>query len=127
MDVGTLSVLLLFGFIPLAIFTVIFVVSLFRFKARNRMADVIEQYASLDKDPPAEIIKAIGLPRRQPHTDLKRGMIAIALGISAVIFGALIPDDEATVVFAGLAAFPIFVGIAMLLFWYFVGRKTENV
>ena len=127
MDVGTLSVLLLFGFIPLAIFTVIFVVSLFRFKARNRMADVIAQYASLDKDPPAEIIKAIGLPRRQPHTDLKRGMIAIAIGLAICVLGLVADGKDETAGLLGLSAFPIFIGLALLGFWYFVGRKTENV
>jgi len=120
---GILAIFFIFGGLPL----IVFIITLFRYLTRKRMAEVLQQYATLDKDPPSDLIESISLPRRQPHTDLKRGMIAIALGLALFILGAVIPDDEATVVFAGLAAFPVFVGIALLLFWYFVGRKTENV
>ncbi|WP_017931651.1 DUF6249 domain-containing protein [Robiginitomaculum antarcticum] len=112
----------LFAIIPVTVWAV----SHYRYKTRNRMADVLQQYAVSDKEPPQDLIKAIGLPRRQPHTDLRRGMLAIAIGLAFFIMGSVIPDEEATVIFAGFASFPILIGIALLLFWYFVGRKTED-
>jgi len=120
---GLLAIFFIFGGLPL----IVFIVTLFRYLTRKRMVELLSQYAKLDKEPSSDLIEAISLPRRQPHTDLKRGMIAIALGLAAIILGALIPDDDATVILAGLAAFPIFIGLALLGFWYFVGRKAENV
>jgi hypothetical protein len=38
------------------------------------------------------------------------------------VFGYMIPEDEATPVFLGMAAFPFFVGIAFLIMW----RVTER-
>lgn len=116
--------------VPVALFAIIPVivwsVSHYRYKTRNRMADVLQQYAASDKEPPQDLIKAIGLPRRQPHTDLRRGMLAVAIGLAFFILGAVIPEEEATTIFAGLASFPILIGLALLLFWYFVGRKAED-
>ncbi len=124
---GIIAILLLFGAIPIIILFAVWVISNNRYKTRNRMADVLQQYATSGKEPPTDLVKSIGLPIRQPHTDLRRGMIAIAIGLAICVLGLVADGKDETAGLLGLSAFPIFIGLALLGFWYFVGRKTENV
>ncbi len=124
---GIIAILLLFGAIPIIILFAVWVISNHRYKTRNRMADVLQQYATSGKEPPTDLVKSIGLPFRQPHTDLRRGLIAIAIGLATCVLGLVTDGKDETAGLLGLSAFPIFIGLALLGFWYFVGRKTENV
>lgn len=71
------------------------------------------------------MIKSFSLPQRRPHADLRSGIIAFAIGLGFFVFAGAIPDDEGTQIMAALGSFPILIGLALITFWFFVGRKAE--
>lgn len=119
---GTIAVIGIFGSIPLIVFLVFF----FRSRAHARTTVLIERMIERGETVTPEIIRTLGIRAGSVHGDLKTGMILVAIGFATIILGRIIPEDEATSVMAGLAMFPLLVGIAYIAFWYFLGRKTAQ-
>jgi hypothetical protein len=112
--------------IPIALFgglTVVLTTAIWiRYKTRSEMQ--LTMRAALDKgqELSPEIIDRLGNPKPHKDKDLRSALVCIAIAIGMSVFGYMIPDDEATSVFLGMAAFPFFVGIAFLIMW----RVTER-
>ena len=71
------------------------------------------------------LIKQIGAPPEPAKDrDLRRALIAIAVGAGFLALGFAIPEDEATQIFGGFASFPIFIGLAYLAMHFF-GSKDK--
>lgn len=119
---GVFAVIGVFGCIPL----IIWIVSHYRSKTKAKAAELINALINKDKEVTPEIIKSIGFVPARAHGDLRTALILGAIGTSMFIFGRMIPDEEAHSVFAGLASFPILIGVALFAFWFFVSRKEEN-
>lgn len=112
----------LFAAVP----AIVWAVSHYRYKAKVNSGDVIKQMIASDKEVTPEIIKAVGFAPKRTHTDLRSGLILIAIGIAFMLFGNVIPDDEAPEIMRGVAMFPTLIGIALLSFWYFISRKDRE-
>jgi len=95
-----------------------------RYKTRSDMQLTIR--AALDKgqELSPEIIDRLGNPKPHKDRDLRAALVSIAIAIGMSIFGYMIPEDEVTPVFIGMAAFPFFVGIAYMIMWRVTQRQT---
>lgn len=117
-----LPILAVFGFIPL----IVWIVYYFRTKAHARTADLIGKMVDRGDAITPETVKALGIRGANANADLKTGLILIALAAAFVIFGLSIPDEEATEIMRAIASFPFLVGLALIGYWFFMGRKSAQ-
>lgn len=108
-----------FAVIPLSIWAV----TRYRYLSRAKMADMVQSIAQAGVPLDPELIKSISLPKKSRHADLRTGLIAIAIGIAFALVGGSIPDPEAGPVMTAIGAFPSLIGVALIGFWFFTGRK----
>lgn len=111
----------------LALFPLIIFISMhYRYKAREKNVELIKSMLDTGKDITPDIIKSVGFTAKRSHSDLRTGMILVATGLAMIVFGGVIPEDEAQSVFGGLAMFPALIGITYLIFWYAISRKDPE-
>ena len=70
-----------------------------------------------------EVLESLSDSLSSKHSDLRRGVISVAIGIALFIFAQLIGEPDAEGPMRALAAFPLLLGIAYLGLWYFLKRK----
>ena len=102
---------------------VLCLVAWLRYKTKEGMQQTFR--AALDKgqELTPEIIDRLGHPKSAKDKDLRLGIIWIAVAIGLVAFGFGIPDeDDVARIFAGIAAFPMFLGVAYLILHKFTDR-----
>lgn len=93
----------------------------FRYRIRSDMQATIQTAMDKGQELTPEIIDRLGSPKPPKDKDLRMALVWLALAFGLAVFGFLIPDDEQEVqqIFAGLAAFPFFIGAAFLIMWRF--------
>lgn len=110
-------------FIALAAVVAFFIV--YRHRGRQELQNTLRTAIDKGQELTPELIKQMGAPAEPPKDrDLRRALISIAIGAAFIALGAGIPEDEATQIFAGLASFPIFIGLAFLAM-HFLGSKDN--
>lgn len=112
--------------VPIASFVmIVLVVWLFQaHSSRNRAAFLETVRAAIERgvELSPELIKTMGAPRASKYADIKWGVIWIAVALACLTLGWSIsmtetdPEDaaEGIQIMIGLAAFPGFVGLALL-------------
>ena len=114
--------------IPITMFIVLGTVLVLFFWFRSRMRGEMQQTirAAIDKgqELTPEIIERLGQPKPRKDRDLRWAIISVAVAISLVIFGSLIPDrsNEAQQAMLAIAAFPFCIGIAFFIMHKFTER-----
>ena len=114
--------------IPIVLFIVLGTVLVLYFWFRSRMRGEMQQTirTAIDKgqELTPEIIDRLGQPKPRKDRDLRLGIIAVAIALALVSFGALIPDksDEAMQAMLAISAFPFFIGVAFFVLHKFTGR-----
>ncbi len=116
----TIAIISVFGVIPLIVWLVYF----FRSKAHARASNLVDKMIDRGDAITPELVRTLGIRSDTQHGDLKTGMILIAIALALIVFGQVVPEEEAGPITAGLAMFPLLVGIAYTAFWFFFGRKT---
>ena len=98
----------------------------FRSKSRSDVQATIRAAMEKGQELTPEVIDRLGHPKPSKHKDLRWALVWIALSLGMAVFGTAIPDDdnEAQMVFIGMAAFPLFLGIAYLIMWRVAGRES---
>ncbi len=119
---GIFAIIGFFGTITLIVFFSLF----FRSKARAKNVELVQAMLDKDKEITPEIIRAVGFTGKRSHSDLRTGMVLVAVGAATFILGGIIPEDEAQSVMGGLAMFPLFIGAAYLAFWFMISRKDPE-
>lgn len=112
--------------IPLGFFAMIaalvIVPRYFKSMERQRMAETLKVAIERGQPLPTEIIDAMssnvrtpGLPP-SPQRDLRTGIIWLGIGAGLVAMGAAVSFEEADALYPilGIAAFPIFIGLAFI-------------
>lgn len=112
--------------IPLGFFAMIaalvIVPRYFKSMERQRMAETLKVAIEKGQPLPTEIIDAMssnvrtpGLPP-SPQRDLRTGIIWLGIGAGLVAMGAAVSFEEADALYPilGIAAFPIFIGLAFI-------------
>ena len=119
---GVIFLLGVFGCVPL----IVWIVSSSRRKSHDATTEVIKSMIEKGETVTPETIQALGVRPKQKHTDLRIGLILIALAIATMLFGGVIPEDEAQEVFVGLSMFPLLIGVVYVGLWALITRKSEN-
>jgi hypothetical protein len=120
-------------FIPITAFAmvvaIVWVVQ--AYVSRNRSVFMETVRSAIDKGVQLspETIKALGAPKSNKHGDIKWGTIWVAVALAFITLGWSIqsvePDEEVFRVMAGVAAFPGFVGLALLGYGLAMLRAKE--
>jgi len=118
----TLVPIAFFGIVPV----IVWAVSNARRKAHESSAEVMKTMVNKGDSLTPELIRALGIRPRRKHSDLRTGLILIATAIATIMLGGAIPEPEAQQAFAGLAMFPLLIGIVYVALWIFIGRKSED-
>jgi hypothetical protein len=122
--------------IPLAFFAMIaaLVIAPRYFKSieRQRMAETLRVAIEKGQPLPTEVIEAMssnvrspGLPP-SPQRDLRTGIIWLGVGLGFAALGAAVSFEEADALYPmlGVAAFPIFIGLAFIALGFL--NKTKS-
>jgi hypothetical protein len=114
--------------IPIALFTGLTVVLTtaiwIRYKTRTEMQLTIRTALDKGQELSPEIIDRLGNPKPHKDKDLRSALVSIAIAVGMSSMGYMIPDDEATKVFLGMASFPFFIGVAYLIMWRVTDRPS---
>ena len=98
----------------------------FRHKGRAELQQTIRQALDKGQELSPELVDRISEPKAEPTRDLRRGLIWAGLAIGTALFGIALPEEEATRVFLGVAAWPLMIGIAYIIM-YNVNSGREDV
>jgi len=97
----------------------------FRHKAKLATQETLRLALDKGAELSPEFIKQLSDPEPPKDRDLRRGLIWIALGLAFGLLGLGIPDEEATPILMGVAAFPFLIGAAYMIMYRY-GSKTES-
>lgn len=93
-----------------------------RHDVQNTVRAAIDRGESLSP----ELIETLSVSISSPFSDLRKGVISLALGAGGMCFAVLLGEEDATGPIMAMSAFPILLGIAYLGLWYFIGRKKHT-
>lgn len=113
--------------VPVSLFFSIALVLLmalyFRHRARVEAQTSLRQAIDRGQELTPELIKLMGDPPRHPKADLRRGIIALAIGVGFAVFGLLLGEEDAIQPLLGVASFPCVIGLAYIIMWLTMGEK----
>ena len=93
----------------------------FRYMGRKDTQQTIRMAIDKGQELTPELIDRLGHPKPAKNRDMRLGVIWLAVAGAFGIFSQVIPDDEANTILLGIAAFPLFIGLAYLIIWRFAG------
>lgn len=119
---GVFAIIGFFGLIPLIVWIVHSYGTRRHAQALGTANKLIERGDQITKD----ILQALGTNPVTSRRDLKIGMILVAVAVSIIIIGRMIPDDSGDVaqITLGVSSLPFLIGLVYLVFW-FIARKEE--
>lgn len=116
--------------IPIVMFVVIGIVLglfyFFRYRSRAEMQRTVRIALERGQELSPELIDRLGEQRHSPTTDLRRGMIAVALALGLGVFGFVLDEAEAVRPLIATAMLPLFVGLAYLALWRMKAGKDAG-
>jgi len=86
-----------------------------RYKNRSDLQQTIRLALDKGHDLSPELVDRLGHPKPAKNKDLRLGIMWLAFALAWGIFGVAIPDEDANEILLGIAAFPLFIGLAYLL------------
>jgi len=87
----------------------------FRYKSRSDLQQTIRLVLDKGNELSPELIDRLGHPAPAKNKDLRLGIMWLAVALAFAIFSQGIPAEEANAILLGIAAFPLFIGLAYLL------------
>jgi len=87
----------------------------FRYKNRRDLQQTIRLALDKGHELSPELIDRLGHPAPAKNKDLRLGIMWLAFALASAILGVAIPDEDANEILLGIAAFPLFIGLAYLL------------
>jgi hypothetical protein len=96
----------------------------FRFRSRADTQAIVRAAIDRGQELSPELIEKLmgGRTDASPHRDLRRGFLALALGIGIGLVGAIM-GGEAVRPSLAIAALPLVIGLAYIGLWIFVSRN----
>ncbi len=119
-------------FVPIVMFLVCGMVVIsffyFRYKTRVRAHQTIELALEKGAELSPELIDRMISPPKGSEADLRKGIIALFIGVAFALLGLIIGEDDAVRPMLGVSMMPVFIGLAYLLLWRFAnkGIKSED-
>lgn len=114
--IAVLAIVLIFG---MPLFLLLALLGAGNRKRKQKM-ELVELYIKSDRDIPEHVMN--GLDNGGSASSLKSGLTLTAVGLGIVAALGASGSEEAV----GFGLIPMFLGIARLIFWFVVERKTES-
>jgi len=87
---------------------------------RKAALSTVEEAIRAGQQVTPELVRALGMPRKDRNGDLKSGGILLAVAAALVVFGlmgsGIDGDEDMRTIFAGIAALPGFIGLVLIGF-----------
>jgi len=123
--------------VPLSLFLmvvlIVFVAVNGSVQKRRATLKTIEEAIRNGQQMTPDLIRALGMPRKNAGGDVKSGAILIAVALALIVFGWMVSAIdggseayEAQMVFLGFAAFPGFIGVVLMGFGLLSKNKPEE-
>lgn len=95
----------------------------FRYRTRNETQKTLREAIERGQEMTPEFIKLLGDPPRHPKADLRRGIVALAIGAGFALFPFVLGEEDAIRPLLAVASFPCVIGLAYLALWKTGGRQ----
>lgn len=118
--IGELVPLAAIAMIAAVVVGPIWIISQFRNRERQRLHETLRVLAEKGQPVTGELLDTLTAPNkpRQKPSDMRRGVVLTAVGLSMAGFGlvmGLTGDGDVVGPMCGLAAFPIFIGLGFIV------------
>ena len=114
--------------VPIVLFAAIAVVIsfwlYFRYRSRHALQQTVQAAIEKGQDLSPELLDRLGQPNTSGDTDMRRGVIAIGIGIAFAVFAFVLDERDAVRPLLATAAFPFVIGVAYLALWRLAGSKS---
>ncbi len=104
-----------------AVFAVAFI---YRARQREQIQVTVRQAIDKGQELTPELLEKLGDTGVRPHSDLRRGVISVALGLGIGLFGAILGEADAVRPLVAIGAIPFLIGLAYLGLWKFADRDA---
>lgn len=121
--------------VPVALFAmiaaIVVVPSWFKSRERRDLQETVRHALDKGQELPAELVETIAKSTRKPpataHTDLRAGVIWLAVAAGIAAFGWMVgfEDGDAVYPLMGLAAIPGFLGLAFVILSFFNKTRAD--
>jgi len=121
--------------VPVAFFAmivaIVLVPSWLKSRERRDLQETVRHALDKGQELPAELVETIARSTRKPpataHTDLRAGVIWLAVAAGVATFGWMVgfEDGEAVYPLLGLSAIPGFLGIAFIVLSFFNKARVD--
>ncbi len=103
----------------LTIFAIIGIVMFFRFRTRQELQLTVRAAIESGQNLSAEVLEELMASLDSARNDMRKGVIAVALGLAFVLFSFAIGEEDAEAPLLAISAFPFCIGVAYLGLWFF--------
>lgn len=108
-------------FIPIAVFIaavlIISVISYFRYKSHLAVQQTIQAAMEKGHELSPELLDRMAAPKKVNASNLRRGVISLAIGIAFALFGVILGEEDAVRPMMAIGMFPAMIGAAYLILW----------
>ncbi|MEX1251418.1 MAG: DUF6249 domain-containing protein [Hyphomonas sp.] len=117
--------------VPIVVFltpaVIVLIVSYFNSRKRQTIHETLRHAIDKGQALSPDLLEKMSLVTDPVRADLRRGVLFLAFGAAFAVLGALVGMEEAEAFrpMLGVAAFPIFMGIAYIGLWAFGRGKSE--
>ncbi len=118
--------------VPIAVFTmvvgIVWLTSWSRAKTNAAIQKTVQKAIDKGVELNPDTIRALGVRERSQHSDLRGGLILIAIALGLIVLGSSVGiasgEEDMFAIMAGVAAIPGFIGLALLGMHFFI--KKDN-
>lgn len=113
--------------IPIVMFIAIAVVLsfwlYFRFRGRREFQETIRAAIDRGQELSPDMLDRLGRPGTSGNTDLRRGIVAVAIGVGLGASGLVLGEEHSVRPLIAAGALPLLIGAAYLALWRFGGDR----
>jgi len=89
----------------------------FRHRTREHVQGTIRLALEKGNQLTPELLDRMAGPKQTASSDLRKGLIAVCLGIAFALFGYILGEEDAVRPLIGTGMFPLLIGVAYLVVW----------
>lgn len=113
--------------VPIVLFisiaTVFALAFMYRARQREQVQMTVRQAIDKGQELTPELLEKLGETGGGRHSDLRRGVIAVALGAGIALFGLILGQEDAMRPLVAIGTIPLLIGMAYLGLWRYSPRN----